>query len=268
MVEEHQLKVVEALFKQHKIRLDQRSKAHDFYLTDKGLIIEIHPRLYNDFNPKYKPLFDSVWIDAKHLYGSRYELEHTFELLYLMNHLAKHLASSGIGLRSLLDISIYLNHFESIIDRSKLKRYLEQTSMSTYFNTILYLNHVYFGYKHNLLDQSFTLDELQLDAVTTYIMTSGIHGKGENFNAMAPRLVKSKSKTRLLLRILFPKYVDMKAMYPIVGKCFLLYPFFVGIRLFKLLFIKRRSSFQKMKDLQIEKDKLEKIKFVHKTLDL
>jgi predicted nucleotidyltransferase len=107
LVESNQLETIKHLFEQASYTLESRTPAHDFYRIDEDLIIEVHPRLYNDFNPKYKPLFEHVWTHASNITDYRYELEFTFEILYLMTHLAKHLESSGIGLRSILDIGIY-----------------------------------------------------------------------------------------------------------------------------------------------------------------
>ena len=64
LIEAHNLEVVKVLFEQASYTLESRSQAHDFYRISDDLIIEIHPRLYNDFNPKYKPLFDRLWTDS------------------------------------------------------------------------------------------------------------------------------------------------------------------------------------------------------------
>lgn len=268
LVLESKLQIVENLFREHGILLELRSPAHDFYRTKENEVIEIHPRLYNDFNPKYKPLFDRVWEDATLIDGHRFELEHTFELLYLIYHLAKHLASSGVGLRSLLDISIYLKVYENHIDKKLLDYYLTETSMTKLFQTTLQLNQHFFGIASKFTDSTFTLNEQQIERIATYIMTSGIHGTGSQFNDMAPRLVKDKSRIRVLLRVAFPKLKDLKVMYPILNKVILIYPFCIIHRLFKLVFIKRKQSFSKIKKLDVNKDEVEIISKVFNDLGL
>lgn len=268
LVEADQLKVVENLFKKENIKLDSRSPAHDYYLTIDKEAIEIHPRLYNDFNPKYKPLFNRVWTDSILINQYEYQLEPTFELLYLMNHLAKHLTSSGIGLRSLLDISIYLDHYESKIKKDLLYQYLKETDMTAYFQTLLYLNQTFFDKDTSLKDQTFSLTDEQVTRIKSYIMTSGIHGKGSNFNDMTPRLVKEKSKFKVLFKAAFPSYKDLKVMYPLLGKCFLLYPVFIILRLFKLVFLKRKSSFDKIKKLETGAIEVNSVKQVFNDLGL
>lgn len=268
LVEGHELKKVEGLFKENGFKLDLRSPAHDYYLSRSNEAIEIHPRLYNDFNPKYKPLFERVWLDAKLIEASRYELEPTFELLYLMNHLAKHLASSGIGLRSLLDISIFLDHYEDRINPDTLKAYLLKTDMTNYFQKILHLNHYYFDKDTIFRNKTHALTETQIERITDYIMTSGIHGKGKDFNDMTPRLIKEKSKFKVLFKAAFPKYKDLLVMYPVLSKCFLLYPFVLIHRLFKLLFLKRRSSMAKIKKLDLNENEVNRVRSVFKDLGL
>ena len=111
LVAPNMLKTVEALFLKENIMIKSRSRAHDEYVTNKGVHIEIHPRLDHEFNDKYtlfKDAFEHSYLIAEYQYG----LEHSFELLYLMFHLAKHFESSGVGLRSILDIGVYLKAYE------------------------------------------------------------------------------------------------------------------------------------------------------------
>ena len=67
LVESNQLETIKHLFEQASYTLESRTPAHDIYRIDEDLIIEVHPRLYNDFNPKYKPLFEHVWTHASNI---------------------------------------------------------------------------------------------------------------------------------------------------------------------------------------------------------
>ena len=268
LIEAHNLEVVKVLFEQASYTLESRSQAHDFYRISDDLIIEIHPRLYNDFNPKYKPLFDRLWTDSTRLDGYRYQLEPSFEVLYLMNHLAKHLESSGIGLRSILDIGIFLKHYDDKIDLKLLNHYLSITNMRKYFNSILYLNKVYFGLDSIHLDKNYVLSNDALEHITKYIMTSGIHGKGTSFNPMAPRLAKSNSRFKVLLNTLFLPYKHLKVIYPRLEKYPVLYPFYIIIRLFDLMFNKKKHSLKKIKQLNEGKKNTKDIKQIFNDLGL
>ena len=257
---------IQHLFSTLDIKLESRSLAHDHYHTKDGLIIEIHPSIHKDFNPKYQTYFKSAWEHTTRVTGVEYTLNPTFELVYLLYHLAKHVESSGIGLRSILDIGIYLEKYKSSIDLNELKETLENLHMMRFYNTMNFLNLHYFKLNGLSIEDTFTMSESLMDEVTEYFITSGIHGKGEHFNAMAPRVAasenKGKSRFRILLRIAFPKMLDARGMYPVLHKHPYLYPFLMGHRMIKLMFFKRKFSLKKIKDLNesnAKRSELEKL---------
>jgi hypothetical protein len=149
------------------------------------------------------------------------------------------------------------------IDVVALNQTLADLKMTKFFQTILYLNHHYFGSEVPLLDSSFNMREDLLTQVTSYFLTSGIHGKGSDFNAMAPRLAasenKGKSKFKVLLRIAFPKMVDARGMYPVLNKHPYLYPVMMFHRIIKLIFFKRQSSLKKIRNLNESNSKRSEI---------
>ncbi|MCU0105641.1 nucleotidyltransferase family protein [Acholeplasma vituli] len=247
------LDVIQDLFKKENIHLETRSLAHDHYHTDDGLIIEIHPSIHNDFNPKYQGYFKGAWEHVTKVSDYEYTLTPNFELVYLLYHLAKHVESSGIGLRSLLDIGIYRLHYEKEIDDVLLFKTLENINMTRFYNTVMLLNQKYFGLETKPIKEDFILSDDDYTVMTNYFVTSGIHGQGETFNPMAPRLAastnKGKSKFRVLMRIIFPKMRDARGLFPVLNKHPYLYPFMIVYRNFKLLFLKRKSSIYKLKAL-------------------
>lgn len=257
------LDVIKNHFKTLGITLESRTLQHDQYITKDDLLIEIHPSIHKDFNPKYQTYFKSAWEHTRLVTGCEYTLTPTFEVIYLVYHLAKHVESSGIGLRSLLDIAIYIEKNYDQIDVKALNDTLTSLNMTKFFQTILYLNKVYFGLEVPLLDSSFTMNDALIEHVTTYFLTSGIHGKGSDFNAMAPRLAasenKGKSKFKVLLRIAFPKMVDARGMYPVLNKHPYLYPFMMLHRVIKLIFFKRQSSLKKIRNLNESNSKRSEI---------
>lgn len=247
------LDVIKQLFSKEHIQLVSRTLAHDHYHTQEGLLIEIHPSIHNDFNPKYQTYFKEAWHHATPVSAHEYTLEPTFELVYLLYHLAKHIESSGIGIRSLLDIGIYRINYDSRIDDRVLTETLEKLNMTQFYNIVMTLNKRYFDLEVYPITKGFELSESSTQKMTDYFLTSGIHGKGESFNAMAPRLAasknKRKSKYKVLLRIAFPKMRDARGMYPVLYKHPYLYPVMMFHRNFQLIFFKRKSSIKKLHDL-------------------
>jgi len=61
------LDVIKNHFKSLGITLESRTLQHDQYITKEDLLIEIHPSIHKDFNPKYQTYFKSAWEHAKRL---------------------------------------------------------------------------------------------------------------------------------------------------------------------------------------------------------
>ena len=269
LVESFEMKRIEAVLSDHGFKVEQKSPAHDAYSYE-GLEVEIHPTLMNDFNPKYE-LFKDAFNHAIQKELFEYVFEPNFETLYLMYHLAKHFESSGVGLRSILDIGLYVKAYARILDKSTLESYLTSMSMTRFYNVMLELNKRYFGIESDLQIGAFTFTEEEYTNVSNYIMTSGIHGSGHSFNQMAPRLVntqnKKQSKWFVLVKVLFPSYKNMRIMYPKL-KTRLLLPVFYLIRFFNLTIKRGKDSRMKLRQLEDSSKNKEAVKQVFKTLGL
>ena len=271
LVNPEDIRKIEKIFGDNHILIMSRSPQHDVYQTEKGLLIEIHPSIYYQFNLKYK-LFEKPWDYAKHVANHTYEFTPEFELLFIAYHLAKHFESSGVGLRSILDVGIYVQAYQDSIDEKLLVQYLDQMEMKTFFYHMLYLNKKYFDIDSTFLPPSMHIEENVLSDITQYIAASGVHGKGEKFNEMAPRLVntknKKKSKWNVIISSAFPKYKDMKVMYPVIQKCFLLLPIFYVVRVYDLTIKRGRSSRMKIKKLNVGQQEKQHIIQIFETLGL
>lgn len=221
-----------------------RTAEHDVY-TYQNYFVEVHRDIYQKENRKDTSSFLRPWDHAVILSDYRYRLDYTFEGVYLLYHLKKHVLSSGIGLRSILDIPIFFNYYEKEINLEKLKKLLNENNMEVFFQTILYINKVAFDLDCVFLDQEFSLDENEYWEILNYITQSGTHGKGQNFNFMAPRVAK-KGKIKTFFRMVFPKWNYMKESYSWLRYLPFLLPLAYIIRGFKFLFLKTKYTFTKL----------------------
>lgn len=268
---DQELQKAEKCLKELNINLVSRSLAHDLYETNEGVLIELHPRLDHEFNDKYV-LFRNTLDYLKPFKGYEYTFDETFELLYLMYHLAKHFESSGVGLRSILDIGLYAKRYEENIDNNRIETYLIEMKMKRFYQVLLFLNKKLFQIETDLLDASFMIENDKLEALVDYIFVSGIHGKGSQFNPMAPRLSNSKNSKkrpfRVLLQTVFPSLKHMKEMYPILKKNVWLFPVFYLVRLFDLAVFRHKESAKKVKLLNQGEKERKKIEDIFDTLGL
>jgi Uncharacterised nucleotidyltransferase len=273
LIESKDLKKVHQIFKAQNIILKHASEQHDSFLIGQEMTIEIHPKLYKDFNAKYEALFSNPWKYAYQKNAYEYRFEPTFEIIYLLYHLAKHLDSGGIGLRSVLDIGVYLDHYKHTINQEELIFLLNETQMVKYFTQIIYLNIKY--YHFNDLDK-FLFDPLltddTYDQIIRFIARSGLHGKGHSYNPFEARIasndLKNKSRFNLFITLVVPSYKTMCGQYRILKKVAILLPFFWVFRAIKLLLFKTKNTLKRIFQFNVASKDIEEIKNIHKYLGL
>lgn len=273
LIESENLEKVHQIFKTNNIILKQASEQHDSFVIGKELTIEIHPKLYKDFNSKYETLFSNPWEHAYQKNAYEYRFEPAFEIIYLLYHLAKHLDSGGIGLRSVLDIGIYLNYYKNTINKEKLIFLLNQSQMTKYFTQIIYLNIKYYHFKDldKFLFDPLLVDE-SYDEIIAFIAKSGLHGKGHKYNAFEARIasndLKNRSRFHLFMTLAFPSYKTMKGQYKILKKLPILLPLFWVFRLFKLFLLRTKDTFKRVFQLNAATKDIQEIKDIYEHLGL
>lgn len=270
LVKKDQMQQIHQLLKQNNIKLTSRSPQHDVFLTENNLNIEIHPGFTDLKNPGFEPLLNNVW----NYVNNSNKLDATYELMYLNYHLAKHFYTGGVGIRSILDIGIYLKHYLNNINEELLVKLASETNSLLFVKTIIKLNEELFNIESNFLFmKDFIIDENTLNKVITYITKSGIHGWGSDFNSFSARVVKEEKgnkklgKLRLILSRAFPKYKEMKEIYPVLKKAPVLLPILWIIRLFKLVFIRGKTNLKKIKEIK-EVDNTDETKEVLNSIGL
>lgn len=273
LIHKEDMKAVHHYLLDNKFTLEHKSDQHDAFISPNGMMIEVHPKLYKPFDTKYEPLFDDVWSHAIKQDHYTFQFDPHFELAYLLYHIVKHFHGTGIGLRTVLDIGIFLDQKNASIDLDKLTTLLHASSLYTFFINMLYLNHTYFNitpYK-DLIDPA-PIDDATFNQLTEYITTSGIHGKGTSFNNFISRLsaskLQNKGKLRFTLGLMFPSYQTMKGLYPWLKYMPLLYPFTWFIRLFTKLVFQSKRMKHRVKQLRVNKDTISNTSTLYKKIGL
>lgn len=243
LVREKDILKTQKLLKQAGFQLESKSDVHDVYDYHHQMV-EIHQKIYKEKNRKDRFILRYPWDYVTHEGDHLYRLTPEFECLHLLSHLSKHILSSGVGFRSLLDIQIYLNH--EPLNKTLLYTYLKDAKLYDFFHVIIAFNKKAFGL--NTPFNTNDISEETYETIKTYLLKSGIHGKGTDFNPMAPRVVKN-NKIKVILKVMFPSYSDMKNKYKAVRYVPLLLPFFYPVRWFRLIFLQSKQSRQQLKRL-------------------
>lgn len=250
-----------------------KSLQHDVFRHPNGSTLEVHTQLMRARPGSNIPNTHSDWDHVEPLHPPTYRLTPAYETVYLVHHAAKHMYGSGIGLRTVLDIGLFLNAYRDVIEETELRQWMDDHDLTRFFQTILCLNHRYFGinpYPH--LWPPDWLDDDVYDALTKHIVQSGIHGLGTGFNnyigRVATHRLRHKSNILLLLSLVFPSYQAMRGMYPWLSILPILLPFAWGWRIFKLIVLNTGRTTMRLKQLHIKTDTVDQAADLYRAIGL
>ncbi len=276
LVDENQMHLIHQLLPKFGYLLHSKGPSHDVFVKDKSIDIEIHPDIDTHFDGLSRIQFANIWEKQEHYKDYEYRFYSEYQILYLLSHLVKHLKSSGIGLRQVLDVGLYFKKYELTINQVTLNNLLMESNLLRFFHTVLWLNVQWFGFQYDYKYNKTEMTEELLDEITAFMSISGVHGKGNEFNRALPALTKhalgskgSKgSKMRYLLTVGFPKLSEMQGTKPYLKKYPILLPYAWVSRWFYLVFRKGNRTKNKLKNMNIDNIIIEKQALLYKKMGL
>lgn len=204
----------------------------DKYLKTPFSSIEMHRVLYDDMHDKklkdyYSNIKEKLIKDSDNSFGYHFTPEDFY--IYLISHTYKHFFRGGTGLRSLVDIYIYLqkNH----LNMSYVSKEVEKLDISSFEKTIRELSFHIFNNQELNQTENEMLD---------YIIESGVYGSVKH--AVQNDVYRKKGKNHYIFRRIFgplkkddPYKENFKKRYEFFFKYPILLPFLPFYRLFKAL---------------------------------
>ena len=147
-------------------------------------------------------------------------------------HLAKHLNSTGAGIRMVMDLALFLKAYQDKLDRDYIRAQLELLRMDRFVKTVLYASGEWFGIPANIDPAGVQADPDMLDQLKYYIMTGGIFGFERDDSirrlrsGISGRTERASFLIRLkaLWRIAFPKKKHMVYFIPALERYPVLLP--------------------------------------------
>jgi len=204
------------------------------FIKDNILKLEVHTCLWEDYAGEQIKLLESLSITDKdtryRFYGCDVECDTlgiTEHLIYMIYHMVKHFIPSGIGIRHLIDLTVYVNaHFEKI-DFRKLGYCLKKLNFTEVTYSFFKIAIQYLGMDKRILQgRSSDITEKDLFLLDD-IRDAGVFGNRTTDRVKSLDIIKQTyyengtnkpvSKTKVLLNTMFPsadslsdRYVDAK----------------------------------------------------------
>ena len=218
---------------------------HDVYRKGKLLNFEMHHSLLEKDDRSgsyayYTDIKDRLLPSPGCQYGFCMSAEDFY--IFMIVHAYKHYITCGTGLRSLLDVYVYLRKHGETLDRTYIDGELGKLRLQSFEQQISELSGKVFAC------QPLTEDEQRLLA---FLASSNVHGTQENL--MAQRLGNDDSaeaKRKYALKRLFPTGRELEKHHPVAARHKVLYPFLIVYRPVKGVLKYRKLMFGEIKRLK------------------
>ena len=227
---------------------------HDVYKKAPVYNFEMHRTLYNSGSSKevvtyYKRIKEKLLLNEGSEYGYHFRDEDFY--IYMLFHMYKHYSGGGTGIRSLLDLYVFLKKKEAQMDFSYIEQECKLLKLEDFEKQNRELCKKVFTmsdvYEQTALEQLLVMEEKEL---LDYYLSSGVHGTQTHWvkNNMKNYAEKSgkNSKIDYLKNRLFPDAEFFKSIFPWVYKHKWLLPVGWIYRIILLIFDpKRRKKIEK-----------------------
>lgn len=238
-----------------------QSAEGDVWVYRRGpVIIEMHVRVAGNSisnQVDYARLFEDALTHGVEEEGAWY-FNKEYHFCFLIYHIAKHLSSTGAGVRMFMDIAVFLNHYGETFDKEKAAVFLKEASLQTTAEAVLNLCDRWFGTE---LSETEGIAEDLLDELEAYILEGGIfgfqtHNIGDVYRRNGYTGTQDRAGiryyVRLALRYLFPPADYMVRFMPALEKQIWLLPAAWFKRWLEGAFQRRKNSLATIKSMAKE----------------
>lgn len=203
------------------LQYEQENK-HEICWKKYPFYLELHKYLVSPEHKDYFKFFGNGWQFSKLAEGfnHKYEMSDEDFFVFLFAHMTKHYRSSGVGIKHITDIWVYMNS-KPDLDIEYIKCELKKLNMNVFFENVLRMVDAWFN--------GADFDDITY-LITEKIFASGAFGTTESANkSSALKDIKSgevkNTRTTRILRAVFLPYKNMCLLFPILTKIPVLLPF-------------------------------------------
>lgn len=229
---------------------------HDEYFRPPFVTVEVHRQLLlvGDDRQRY---YDNIWkkATADESTPEAYKLDPNDFYIYQIVHFAKHYNLMGSGIRSVMDIYIYLEKYRNILNRKYIKEELKKLEIYDFCIKMEKLSLTWFSDSNTKAD----IDRNKLQELERNIFLSGVYGSLEfsRFKKMTFVQKEKKSWTgfRYFWRRIFVNRKHLTYSYPILKKYPMLLPLFGIYRIFYVLKHRKETIKRELELFRLSRNK-------------
>lgn len=210
------------------------------YVKKPYLALELHTFLAPKESSQFS-YYEDIWqravpTDTPYYYSLTLEDQY----IYMLAHSEKHYSLRGTGIRSYLDLFVFLNHYQDRLDRTYIEAELRKLQIYEFAVTAEALAFSWFSKERLPLSEA-------AEEMAYYVFSGATYGQanGKDKNALRSLMADGKSAKQarfsFFMRIVFLPYDKMTVQFPSLKKVPFLLPFYWIWRWILVLFTKPRQ---------------------------
>ena len=218
-------------------------KHADEYFMYPYINVEIHKQLLPDYVSKHN-YYDNIWDRVKpdpDLPGG-WQMSHEDFYIYHLAHFAKHFYEMGSGIRSVVDIYVYLRAFGKEMDIRYIERELKTLELYEFGKQMRNLS--LFWFSPHSKDSAHPADR-DFEEIQKSIFMSGVYGSREFVKSRTMDEARIKggilNSAGYIWKRIFMSRKEFEYAYPVTKKSPVLIPVFWFYRIIDILLHKRAS---------------------------
>lgn len=228
---------------------DYNKGYHDEYLKPPAYNFEMHRQLVSS---KERPKWYEYYKDVKSILINDANGKNQFYFsdndfyVYFIVHTYKHFLNSGMGLRTVLDVYLYVSNLQDKLDFDYIEEQLKKLDAYDFEQTFRSLAFKMFG--ENAKEQEMWWDSFDAkeQEMLSYILDAGTYGNLENSVAHKMGYTKGEKKkasdkAKYIFRRLFPSMDTIEEFFPFFYKHKWAIPFLYIYRIGKIPFARRKK---------------------------
>lgn len=229
---------------------------NDGYFLYPYINVEIHKNMLPDDINGYE-YYSNIWkkVVPDPLIPGAMQLSLEDFYIYYLIHFAKHYNNLGSGIRSLMDIYIYLQMFQNKMDKSYINKELDKLNLLEFCSLMERLSNHWFA--QDISRRSDDTERVLME-IERNIFLAGVYGSREYTKVRLMSEYKKegelKSNVKYIWNRIFMSKKEFGYAYPITEKYSILIPVFWIYRIFDVL-VHKRKAIKKEIELFLENNK-------------
>jgi hypothetical protein len=217
-----------------------------------GLRVELHRRLFDRKRQGFlRALNESELFPASKAVrteacgGSVWSLPPTEHALFQILHMAKHMITTGFGIRQVCDFALFAERYRDVIDWEWFRRQCERLSLSSFARAVFWICEERLGMPR--ASGVVGGDAMAGEALLEDVLAAGVFGKSSDertrsaavvYRAFDRTDVRSENRVKRLLAAVFIRADEMHAPYLYAKRRPWLLPAAWAHRLFRYIFLR------------------------------